>query len=101
MSEKRRNNLRKIRNDKKIKVKNIAEYLGVSPQYYYDLEKGRRRLNIDLIIKLADFFQVSIDYLLGRNIEDLIDDNKYSDLPEIAKKEIVDFVEFVRQKYNK
>lgn len=69
MSEKRANNLRKIRKDKNIKAKCIAEYLGVSPQYYYDLEKGRRRLNIDLIIQLADYFQVSIDYLLGRNAD--------------------------------
>jgi transcriptional regulator with XRE-family HTH domain len=71
----------------------------VSPQYYYDLEKGRRRLNIDLIIQLADYFQVSIDYLLGRNTEDLVGENIFSDLSESVKKEIVDFVEFIRQKY--
>ncbi|NLW46976.1 MAG: helix-turn-helix transcriptional regulator [Firmicutes bacterium] len=63
------------------------------------MEKGRRRLNIDLIIQLADYFQVSIDYLLGRNAEDLVDENKFSDLSESAKKEIADFVEFIRQKY--
>lgn len=82
-----------------ISGKTIAEYLGISPQYYYDLEKGRRRLNMDLIIKLADYFQVSIDYLLGRNIENVNVGDADSDLPELAKKEIADFTEFVRQKY--
>lgn len=56
-------------------------------------------MNIDLIIQLADYFQVYIDYLLGRNIEDLVGENIFSDLSESAKKEIVDFVEFIRQKY--
>lgn len=56
-------------------------------------------MNIDLIIQLADYFQVSIDYLLGRNTEDLVGENIFSDLSESVKKEIVDFVEFIRQKY--
>ena len=43
----------------------IAELLGISPQYYYDLEKGVKRLNETWIRKLTVIYQVSSDYLLG------------------------------------
>lgn len=100
MSKRRTNNIRKIRESMGIKGKAIAEYLGISQQYYYDLEKGRRRLNIDHIIQLADYFKVSIDYLLGRSPENITVGNIYADLPELARKEIADYVDFIRQKYS-
>ncbi|HEX3027893.1 MAG TPA: XRE family transcriptional regulator, partial [Clostridia bacterium] len=62
------------------------------------------------IVFLADFFHVSVDYLLGRNVKrnpyEIIHETKeqyridVSDLPENAVKEVVDFVEFVKHKNN-
>lgn len=60
------NRLRQLRLEKKIEAEKIAEKLNISTQYYYDLETGRRRLNADILLQLADFFDVSIDYILGR-----------------------------------
>lgn len=99
MSKTRKNCIRKVREKLGFSGTAVAEKLGVSPQYYYDLETGRRRLNVDHIIQLADLFDVSTDHLLGRSTENIVGETKYADLPEIARKEIEDFVEFVRLKY--
>ncbi|WP_019636159.1 helix-turn-helix domain-containing protein [Paenibacillus fonticola] len=52
----------------------VAEKLGISTQYYYNIERGRRNLSAELAIKLADIFNVSLDYLLGKSIYALIED---------------------------
>jgi Predicted transcriptional regulators len=46
--------------------KDIAEYMGVLPRTIRFYESGEREPNIESINKLADFFGVSADYLLGR-----------------------------------
>lgn len=58
--------LRKIREERKESGIFVAQILGISPQYYYDLEKGERNLSTEIASKLADHFSVSVDYLLGR-----------------------------------
>ncbi len=45
----------------------IAEVLNVAVQHYYNLENEARELSPDYLIKLSDFYGVSIDYLLGRS----------------------------------
>lgn len=60
------NRLREIRRARGLSGTAVAEAIGISPQHYYDLEKGERRLNEDLLKSLADQFAVSVDYLLGR-----------------------------------
>jgi len=57
--------IRELRNKQKISGTKVAEKLGVSPQYFYDLEKGKRRLNETLILQLSEIFEVTPDYLLG------------------------------------
>jgi transcriptional regulator with XRE-family HTH domain len=59
------NRIRALRNKQKISGTKVAEKLGVSPQYFYDLEKGERRLNETLILQLSEIFEVTPDYLLG------------------------------------
>jgi transcriptional regulator with XRE-family HTH domain len=67
MEEQLPNRLRELRKANKKSGNKIAELLGITPQYYYDLETGRKRLNEDHIRQLADIFNVSIDYILGRS----------------------------------
>lgn len=43
----------------------IAEYLGCQREVYRRYEKGTRQMPIDFLIKLALFYDVSIDYLVG------------------------------------
>lgn len=57
--------IRELREDKDIRQKTIAEYLGVSQQTYSNYENGHREIPIWAVTKLAKYHQVSIDYLLG------------------------------------
>ena len=59
-------NLRAIREDKDIKQKDIAAYLNVSQNTYSQYETGVIPLTADVLIKLADYYNVSVDYLLDR-----------------------------------
>lgn len=59
--------LRELRKRKKLSAEKMAEILGISVPYLYDLENGRRRLNQDLLVKLYEKFGVSADYILGND----------------------------------
>ena len=59
-------NLRGIREDKDIRQKDIASYLNVSQNTYSQYETGTISLTAEVLIKLADYYSVSIDYLLDR-----------------------------------
>ncbi len=65
MDEGKGNRIRELRESRNLSGTKLAEMLGVSPQYLYDLEKGERRLNESLMRRLAAIFGVSVDYLLG------------------------------------
>lgn len=57
--------IRDLREDNDIKQKTVADYLGVSQQSYSNYENGHREIPIWALTRLASFYQVSIDYLLG------------------------------------
>ena len=59
-------NLRNIREDRDVKQKDIAQILNVSQNTYSQYETGGISLTAEVLIKLADFYNVSIDYLLDR-----------------------------------
>ena len=59
-------NLRAIREDKDIRQKDIATYLNVSHNTYSQYETGVISLTAEILIKLSDYYNVSIDYLLDR-----------------------------------
>lgn len=58
--------LKKLRNEKNITQKDLAKYLGVSDRSVGYYETGQRTPPPDIIEKIADYFNVSVDYLLGR-----------------------------------
>ena len=59
-------NLRSIREDSDIKQKDVAKILNVSQNTYSQYETGVIPLTAETLIKLSDFYGVSIDYLLDR-----------------------------------
>lgn len=61
--------LKEIREDKDLLQRNIAELLKISQVQYSRYETGIRLMPIDLLCKLADFYNTSIDYLIGRTDE--------------------------------
>ena len=60
------NRLRDLREDKDLKQRDIAELLKVHQTTYSDYELGRLNIPVAAIHTLADFYGVSVDYLLGR-----------------------------------
>jgi len=46
--------------------KDIAKSIGISTMAYYRYEQGQREPDAKTLILLADYFNVSVDYLLGR-----------------------------------
>lgn len=80
------NRIRKIRESQKKSGVAVAEFLGITPQYLYNLEKGSRTLNTEIASRLAEYFNVTVDYLLGLSEDE---DRQY---PEWAtQKDIRDF----------
>ena len=59
-------NLRAIREDNDLRQSDIAQVLNVSQNTYSQYETGVISLTAEILIKLADYYKVSIDYLLDR-----------------------------------
>ncbi len=57
--------IRDLREDADIKQREIAEYLMCDQSLYSKYERGERPIPIDIIVKLADYYNTSVDYLLG------------------------------------
>ncbi len=58
--------IRNLREDKDLYQKDLAEYLNCSQVCYSRYELGLRDIPTDVLIKLADYYNTSVDYLLGR-----------------------------------
>lgn len=58
--------LRNLRQKKNIMSKTMAELLNITPRNYQRYESGEVDPPTSKLIKLADYFDVSTDYLLGR-----------------------------------
>lgn len=67
-----------LRKEKKLSQKQAAADLGISQALLSHYEKGIRECGLDFLIKIADYYDVSCDYLLGRTPQ------RYSDITEIS-----------------
>lgn len=63
--------LKELRKAKKLTQEDIAKILNVAKSTYCGYEKGTSEPTLDTLCKLADFYNVNLDYLIGRknNIE--------------------------------
>ena len=61
------NRLKEIRKIKGLTQKQVAEHIGITQNAYSYWETGRNKIDNESLKKLADFFGVSVDYLLGRD----------------------------------
>lgn len=85
---------KECRNKKGVTQQDVADVLNITRAGYSNIENGKREPDYESLCKLADYFEVSIDYLLGRtNNPALIDEvfaahtMDHSDLaPELAEK---------------
>ncbi len=61
--------LKEIREDKDLLQKEVADYLNIKQQQYSEYEIGKRLIPINYLSDLADFYNTSIDYLIGKTDE--------------------------------
>lgn len=93
--------IRKLRLERGVTQSELSNYLGLTPKMvsFYELEQ--RFPPQDIIIKLADYFNVSADYLLGRseirNSDELL--KEYSSLYNKSPKEIEEYINLLKS-YN-
>ncbi len=59
--------LTNIRRSKGFTQKQVADGIGISEVGLQNYENGRRKPAFDVLIALADFYDVSLDYLVGRS----------------------------------
>lgn len=57
--------IRDLREDQDLKQKQVADYLMCDQSLYSKYERGERPLPLESAIKLAQFYHVSVDYLVG------------------------------------
>ena len=59
--------LKDLRKNQKITQKQLATDIGLSERNYQSLEYGNIKPSYDTLLKLADYFNISLDYLVGRS----------------------------------
>lgn len=59
--------IKELRNEHNITMKKLGEIVGVSESAISQYENGKRQPDIETLKVFADFFNVSIDYLLGKS----------------------------------
>ena len=109
------NRLKKLRLEKNESLESISKILNVTLQTISNYENGKREMTPNTIIKLAEYFNVSTDYLLGksdiRNPEELKNtkfaNNGGLDTSGLDKEDLlelqqqIDFIKWKKQKEDK
>jgi transcriptional regulator with XRE-family HTH domain len=97
-----KNILRELRTLRNLKQHEVAALLNITRVTYTNYESGRREPNFTMLVKLANLFNVSVDYLLGNdNIAggDFSKDEaalikKYRSLPNLSKERVNNILNF-------
>lgn len=102
--------LRELRIEKNLTQEELASYFGLHKTRISQYELNKRQADDEMKKRFAKYFNVSLDWLMGltntrNHCEDseitiaLHSDTEYDDLPDEAKKEINNFIEYIKQKY--
>lgn len=57
--------IRDLREDRDLKQREVADFLNCSQQVYSNYELGQRDIPTDVLIRLSEYYKVSVDYILG------------------------------------
>lgn len=99
------NRIKALRAEKNIKQDVLAKLLGLEIAGISKLETGRVPLKDEYIVKLAEYFNVSTDYLLGksniRNIEDEFKFAYHKEMEGLTEDEIKEALEFYKMVKNR
>lgn len=102
------NRIKQLREEKGLKQEELAKVLSVAPSTIGMYERDEREPNDSITLKIAEYFGVSTDYLLGKtdikNIEDefkTIYSKEIEGLTEEEIKEALEFYKIVKNNKNK
>ncbi len=83
-----KSNIRKLRNERQITQETLAKAIGKTQQAVSQMEQDRDHISIESLLAMADYFDVSTDYILGRNDNRNTDaDDKYKSDTYLIRKE--------------
>lgn len=98
--------LAELRKNKGLKQEELAERLGISKSALSKYERNVSEPDDKLKVKFAEFFNVSLDYLLGLTREECPVHNTGStliivdDLPQAARDDLLKYLDFLKDKYH-
>jgi transcriptional regulator with XRE-family HTH domain len=101
------NRIKELREKKGLQQKELSIDLGVSQPTISDWESGRKQPSSKSAAKIADYFSVSLDYLLGRETETAItpEDVKFAlfggghgEITDAEYEDVLRYAEFVRER---
>lgn len=104
--------IKELRKSKNLTQSDLGKILGVGKTTISMYENGNSTPNDEIKLKISEYFDVSLDYLLGKldlknnstfKSDDvtiaLHSDTDYKDLPPEAKEEIYNFIDYIKNKY--
>ena len=102
------NKIKELRSEKGITQTELASYLKISARAVGYYENGEREPDYDTLLKIAEYFDVSIDYLLGRVTNPMsnadfhvgLSRKEEGSLSDEEKQQIRDFAKYVISKRN-
>lgn len=104
--------LKELRKEIKYTQRDVANHLGITQPAYANYENGSRQADYDTLNKLADLFNVSVDYILGRTDDrqpnnsldeqlEGVDFALYGETKELSdaqKQDVLKFIKFLKSK---
>lgn len=81
-------NLIELRINNGLTQKQLAQQLNITDKAYWSYERGRTEPDINTLIKIADYFDVSLDYLCGRQNNNLI----FADSLSVGQKKLIELI---------
>lgn len=82
------NNLKQLRKNEHLTQQKMADLCGITLRSYQNYENGLREMSYSSLIKLADFFGCSVDYLIGHQTNDLVYLSGLSDMQKEMIEEV-------------
>ncbi len=99
------NNIINLRKKNNLSQKDFAKIFGVAQNTVSNWENGKRDIDNDKLKTISEYFNVSIDYILNRNTDSVIDEDMIKkallgeNIKEKAWEDLKIYVEFLKGKY--